>query len=46
MTLLATDDRNADQVAYWNGASGEARYQVGSAVALPGAIWIVSATNP
>lgn len=23
MTLLATDDRNADQVAYWNGASGE-----------------------
>lgn len=23
MTLLATDDRNADQVTYWNGASGE-----------------------
>jgi SAM-dependent methyltransferase len=23
MTLLATDDRNADQVAYWNGPAGE-----------------------
>lgn len=23
MTLLATDDRNADQIAYWNGANGE-----------------------
>jgi SAM-dependent methyltransferase len=23
MTLLATDERNADQVAYWNGPSGE-----------------------
>lgn len=23
MTLLATDDRNADQIAYWNGPSGE-----------------------
>lgn len=23
MTILATDDRNADQVAYWNGPTGE-----------------------
>ena len=23
MTLIATDDRNADQVAYWNGPAGE-----------------------